>query len=104
VASYVLDPCVEEELWDIWAYIAKHNPDAATRVIEAVRETFSALAENPGLGSSRTFRNPRVRDIYCRPVSGFDRYLVFYRKLPGGIQVVHVFHVARKIERLFKKR
>jgi plasmid stabilization system protein ParE len=38
--KYILDPCVEEELWGIWHFIAQDNPDAATRVIEAAYETF----------------------------------------------------------------
>jgi plasmid stabilization system protein ParE len=38
--EYILDPCVEDELWGIWHFIAQDNPDAAMRVIEAAHETF----------------------------------------------------------------
>jgi plasmid stabilization system protein ParE len=38
--KFILDPCVEDELWGIWYFIAQDNPDAATRVIEAAYETF----------------------------------------------------------------
>jgi hypothetical protein len=48
--KFVLDPCVEDELWGIWYFIAQDNPDAATRVIDAAYETFKTLAANPGLG------------------------------------------------------
>jgi plasmid stabilization system protein ParE len=47
--KYILDPCVEDELWGIWHFIAQDNPDAATRVIEAAYETFKTLAANPGI-------------------------------------------------------
>jgi len=54
--KYILDPCVEDELWGIWHFIAQDNPDAATRVIEAAYETFKTLAANPGLGRPRRIR------------------------------------------------
>jgi len=57
--EYILDPCVEDELWGIWHFIAQDNPGAATRVIEAARETFKTLAANPNLGRLQRFRKPR---------------------------------------------
>jgi toxin ParE1/3/4 len=95
---------VEEELWEIWDYIAKDNPDAAAQVIAATREMFKTLARNPGLGKPRAIRKKRILGIFVRPVAGFDRYLVFYRKVTDGIQVIHVLHDARKIDRFFPKR
>ena len=55
--KFILDPCVEDELWGIWYFIAQDNPDAATRVINAAYETFKTLAANPGMGSLRRFRS-----------------------------------------------
>lgn len=97
----ILDPIVEEELWSIWRFIAKDNPDAATRVIEAAYETFNTLAANPGLGRPRKFRNSRLLGIRSWRVTGFDNYLVFYRIVPNGIQVHHIYHGARDLESLF---
>jgi toxin ParE1/3/4 len=51
----ILDPCVEEELLSIWRFIARDNPDAAIRVIDAAYETFKTLAANPNLGRTRRF-------------------------------------------------
>jgi len=45
--KFILDPCVEGELWDIWRFIARDNPDAATRVIDAAYDTFKTLAAHP---------------------------------------------------------
>ena len=99
--NYILDPCVEDELWGIWCFIAQDNPDAATRVIEAAYETFKTLAANPGLGKRRRFRNSRLRDIRSWHISGFDNYLIFYRAVAGAIQVIHVYHGARDIDVFF---
>ncbi len=99
--EYILDPIVEHELWGIWRFIAGDNPEAATQVIEAAEETFAALAANPGLGRLRKFRNARLSGIRSWRITGFDNYVVFYRKIPTGIQVLHVYHGARDLDSLF---
>jgi plasmid stabilization system protein ParE len=103
MAKCILDPCVEVKLWGIWEFIVKDNPDAATHIIEAAYETFKILAANPGLGRPRQFRNSRLRGIRSWQVSDFENYLVFYRGVKGGIQVLHIYHGARDIEALFGK-
>ena len=102
--KFVLDPCVEDELWAIWHFIAQDNPDAATRVIDAAYETFKTLAANPGLGRPRRFRNPRLRDVRSWRITGSENYLVFYRGVADGIQVNHVYHGARDIKALFGEK
>ena len=99
----ILAPCVENELWLIWEFIARDNPDAAARLIESAYETFKTLAVTPGLGRRRKFSDPRLRGIHSWQISRFDNYLIFYRPIPGGIQVLHVYHGARDIEALFDK-
>jgi toxin ParE1/3/4 len=104
VPKIVLAPCIEDELWEIWVFIAKDNPDAAARVVEAAYETFKSLAGSPRLGRPRRFRNPRLKGIRSWRVSGFDHYLIFYRPIPEGIQVLHVYHGARDLETLFDEK
>ena len=101
--KYVLDPCVEEELWEIWNFIAQDNPDAATRVIEAAHTTFKTLAATPGLGRTRFVRNPRLREVRSWRITGYENYLIFYRAVADGIQVNHVYHGAQDIETLLGK-
>lgn len=99
----ILAPCVEDELWLIWEFIARDNLDAATRIVESACETFRTLAVTPGLGRLRKFSDPRLKGIRSWQISGFNNYLIFYRPVPGGIQVLHVYHGARDIEALFDK-
>ena len=100
--KFTLAPCVEGELWAIWEYIARHNPEAADRVVEAAFETFAALADTPAMGRDRRFRNPKLRGIRSWPVSRFNNYLIFYRITSHGIEVLHVYHGARNLEALFE--
>src|SRR5271163_390480 len=102
--KYILDPCVEDELWGIWHFIAQDNPDAAARVIEAAYETFQTLAANPDIGKRRRFRSPRLRNVRSWRITGFENYLIFYRGVADGIQVNHVYHGARNIEALFGEK
>jgi toxin ParE1/3/4 len=104
VAEFSLASGVEDELWAIWQYTADDNPDAATRVVEAAYETFKPLAANSGLGRLRKFRDPRLKGVRSWLVSGFDNYLIFYRAVPKGIEVLHVYHGARDIEVLFGEK
>ena len=101
MAEFILAADVESELWAIWELIADDNLDAATRVIESAYETFKILAANPGLGRLRKFRDSRLKGVRSWLVSGFDNYLIFYRAIPEGIEVLHVYHGARDIELLF---
>ena len=103
MANFVLAPCVESELDEIWSFIADDDPDAATRVVDAAYETFRLLAKNPGLGHRRGFRKKAHRNLRVRPVEGFDKYIVLYREMTGGIEVLHVFNVARNIGALLRK-
>ncbi|HEX3856277.1 MAG TPA: type II toxin-antitoxin system RelE/ParE family toxin [Verrucomicrobiae bacterium] len=104
MAEFFLASGVEGELWTIWEHIADDNPDAATRVIEAAYETFKTLAATPGLGRLRKFRNPRLKGVRSWLVSGFDNYMIFYRAIPEGIEVLHIYHGARDIESLFSNQ
>ena len=103
MADYILDPCIEAELEEIAVFIAKDNPEAAIKVLEAAERTFQLLADRPGLGRPRTTKNPRLRNLRVRSIQAFTKYLVFYRPIPIGIQVLHVYHSARNIDALLRK-
>jgi toxin ParE1/3/4 len=104
VPDYILDPCVEEELWAIWTHIARDNPVAATAVVEAAFATFRILAQNPRIGTMRKFRDPRLRGIRSVQVTGYRNYLIFYRSVSGEVQVHHVYHGARDLDALFDEK
>lgn len=75
--KFILAPCVGDELWAIWTFIARDNPEAADRVIESAYETFQNLAKTPSLGRIRKFDNPRLKEVRSWHISGFDDYLIF---------------------------
>ena len=46
-------PAAEDDLFEIWSFIAADNPDVADRIESEIRNTFQKLADHPGLGHSR---------------------------------------------------
>jgi len=85
----------EEDLIDIWLYIAQDNPGAADRLLDEIEEKFFLLADQPQLGPAR----PDIAEE-CRyfPVGN---YLILYRIISGGIEVVRVVQGSRRLENLF---
>jgi len=83
-------------------YIYQDNPAAAELFLEAAYNTFEFLAQNPGLGRARgDLGFPEVRSWR---ISGFRRYLVFYRELPDRIQIWRVLHGARDLHQTLRER
>lgn len=84
----------EEDLIDIWLYIAHDDVRAADRVLDDIEEKFLLLADQPGLGPARPDIAP---DLRYSPVR---RYLILYRQITDGIEIVRVVHGARDVPTL----
>ena len=71
-------------------YIARDDPKAAARIVEHIVASVDQLAAPPAMG--RPGRVPGTRELI---VSG-SPYLVPYRMRGGTVEVLAVFHGARK--------
>jgi toxin ParE1/3/4 len=88
----------QADLREIRAYIAEHaGPRAAARWIEKLRVRCHSLADAPGTGRARDELAPGLRSV---PVGN---YLIFFRQVSGGVDIVHVYHGARDLERLLRE-
>lgn len=96
------NPRVKRDILDLARYIARDNLDAGLKFFDAVEQTLLKLAEMPGMGALRGFENPKFSDVRSWSVDGFRNYLIFYRKTPGGIEVIRVIHGARDIDAEFE--
>jgi len=63
----------EEDLIEIWIYIAQDNPVAADELLEEIERKCSLLADNPYLGPAR---EDIAEDCRYSPVGN---YLILYR-------------------------
>lgn len=71
-------------------YIAQDNPAAANRIVQSVLHAVSLLRKNPALG-----RSGRVAGTRELVVSGTP-YIVPYRVRGDTVEILRVFHGARK--------
>jgi toxin ParE1/3/4 len=84
----------EEDLIDIWLYIARDSAPAAGRVLDEIEEKFILLADQSFLGPAHPDIAPGLR---CFPVR---RYLILYRQITEAIENVRVVHGARDVPTL----
>ena len=71
-------------------YIASDDPQAAARMVDRIASTVARLAAHPGSG--RIGRVPGTREVV---VSGTP-YIVPYRVRDETVEILRVFHGARK--------
>lgn len=97
-----VSPAADRDIDGHVAFIAKEQPEAALRFIDAVATTFEHIARTPGMGSTRNYRSPRLAGLRMIPVSGFGNFLVFYLAAPRAIDIVRVLHAARDISKILR--
>jgi toxin ParE1/3/4 len=83
----------EQDYRDIWRYIAADKPDAADRLLLRIDSKLELYAENPGMGTPRDNLALGLRSF---PVGN---YLVFYRIVSDGIELVRVLHGSRDLRK-----
>lgn len=94
---FVLTPRAEQDVSDIWDYIAADNIEAADRVLDALEKALHNLAKNPGIGHMReelADRRHRFFPVYS--------YLIVYRLETKPLQVIRVLHGARDVENILR--
>ena len=91
MARILRSPAAGADAAEIWRYIAEDNPTAADRLLERFDRTFRKLAIQPHLGKSVDEIAPALRLF---PIGS---YLVFYRPLEDGVEIVRLLYGARDI-------
>ena len=85
-------------------YLAREaSAEVGIRFFDAVQDTFQSLLEMPGMGKLKLVNNPRLAELRQWPVSGFEKYLIFYRPTPTGIEIIRVLHGARDIDHILER-
>jgi toxin ParE1/3/4 len=84
------------DLEEIWFYIAQDDVGAADKFVHVVVSRFPRLASMPELGRRREELSRGLRSF---PVG---RYIIFYRRVESGVEIVRVLHGARDLPPLFE--
>lgn len=82
-------------------YARKGGIRVADRFIAAAKATFQRLADMPDMGTRYNLDHRAFAGLRFLPLSSrFKVYLVFYRPLANGIEVIRVLHGARDLRGL----
>jgi toxin ParE1/3/4 len=92
----IVSPLAQADIDKIWDYIARDSLVNADRFVDRIEQRFGLLAANPRLGVARDDLRPSLRRFR------HARYLIYYRSIRGGIEVVRVVHGARQQEPLWR--
>jgi toxin ParE1/3/4 len=82
----------------IWVHVAEKNPRAADGLIDNFDAALDLISHFPGMGQSR---DDLSRGLRSYPVGN---YLLLYRSVTGGIELVRAVHGARNLRRLFRRK
>jgi toxin ParE1/3/4 len=97
----VILPEADRDLLEQAAYYYRQgSPETADRWVDQVLATFRFLAQHPGIGAPWPTRRRRFAGLKTWPVDGFEQFIVFYRPIERGIEVLRVLRGTRDLGRL----
>ena len=84
-------PRARLDLIEVWSYVAGDSEAAADRLLDRIEGALAMLSENPFAGRARP---ELAADLRSFPVGN---YVLFYRPLSAGIELVRVLSGYRDI-------
>ena len=99
MTRYILTEQAEQDLHDIWDYIAGESLDSADAVIGAIHKSLELLSEWPGIGHRR-------RDVQNRRYRFWrvNRFIIAYFPDTRPLQVIRIVGAHREFRQLFQTR
>lgn len=86
-----------QDLDEIYRFIAEDNIDAADKHSQRLQARWGGLLDQPRMGTKRDDIEQNLRS------ATEGNYVIFYRILPDGIELVRILHSSRDIRRAFKQ-
>ena len=102
MARIVKRPAAESDLQEIFVYLGRSSTRTANRFLGAADQAMHQLAAMPALGGLCESDHPNLAGLRLWPIRRFPKYLILYRPLDDGVEVLRVVHGARQIEELFR--
>jgi len=102
-SRYVIRPGADRDLDEQALYYAiRGSADVGHRFLAAAHETFVMLAGQPEMGWTARVRHPSLRKLRLFRIKGFERSIVLYLPISGGVEVLRVVHGSRNLEALMR--
>ena len=97
MSRFIISLLAKQELKEINRYIARLNSNAARRLINRIKQQCKLLADFPEMGQKCDELEPDIRSF---PV---ENYIIFYRLIDDGVQIVRVISGYRDLEVIFSQ-
>ena len=91
LAKIVISDRADNDLLDIWAFVAADSISAADRLLDLIEERWQQLRRNPRSGVARNDIADGVRHLVA------SSYLILYRISGDDIEIVRVLHASRRL-------
>lgn len=96
MAKFTIAPSAENDLEDIWQYIAERDEEAAGKFIRDLAKKFQLLANNKEIGKRQ---GDFIVEMRMFP---FKKYHIYYFPSESGVEIYRVLHGARDAEGEFE--
>lgn len=87
-------PEAERDLIEIYLHISRDNSSAAEKLVRNINAKCETLARNPAIGRARPELRPDLRSF------PYGAYIILYRAVDDGVEIVRVVHAARNLDDL----
>lgn len=89
----------KKSLAEISSFLADEaGLEVALRVLASAEQTFNTILATPGIGRLQDFRSLQLGNVRAWHVDEFENWLVYYREINAGVEVLDVMHGARDRE------
>lgn len=95
MSRYLITLPAKQDLREINNYLARFSPIAVRRINDKIKQQFKRLADFPNMGKSCNQLSEGLRRL---PV---EDYLIFYRPISNGVEIVRLVSGYRNIEVVF---
>lgn len=86
------------DLIEIADFLFLEDPNVSFRFLSFAEDSFDFFLKNPEIGRYYEFTQSDSEEIRSWLIKGFEKYLIFYRSISHGIEIVRVLHGARDIQ------
>lgn len=95
--QYIISPAAIADLDDITDYFAERNINAGEQLLDEFSKKYRYLTQFPLMGRSYSEIRPYLRGIPMK------NYIVFYRVINDGIEIMRVIKGDRDLETIFEE-
>ncbi|MDS1347688.1 type II toxin-antitoxin system RelE/ParE family toxin [Planktothrix agardhii] len=95
MSRYIVAPSAKLDLKAINLYLGRFSPVAVRQINHKIKQQFKRLADFPNMGQSCNQLSEGLRRF---PI---EDYLIFYRPISNGVEIVRVVSGYRNIEAVF---